>query len=411
MTKVAYSALWLFIFTVPWQSAVVFDGFGTISRVVGMLAVAFTIWAVASTGRVRSLSVIQVLMLSFLCWAVITAAWSIDPINSALRVGTYVQLFVMVCLMWQLTPTPELQQGLIKAFVLGAAVPAVLAIHGRLTGQAVVDAGRYAAANMAVNELGHIFALALAMACYLAASARRASGFWFYTALMGVLQVGVLLTASRGAALCSAVSWLLLPLLFHRLKAYQKTAAVVFAVALVAAVLALIPPTTWSRLGQTTNEIESGNFSRRGHIWVVGWGVFQKHPIVGVGVGAFEASVASQLEASRTKAAHNSFLAVSVEMGLVGLALFLGILACLFLGCLQLPGFDRRLGLILLLVWTMTSMVANFEYHKVTWLIFGLIATLVGARVRLGMTLRRAPAMVEERGLAYSASSWEERTA
>ena len=93
-------------------------------------------------------------------------------------------------------------------------------------------------------------------------------------------------------------------------------------------------------------------------------------------------------------------------MGLVGLArCSSAILLCLGLGCLQLPAFDQRLGLILLLVWTMTSMVANWEYHKVTWLIFGIIATLVGSRVRLGMTLRRAPAQLDERGLAYGASS------
>jgi O-antigen ligase len=410
MTRVAFATLWLFVFTIPWQSAVVVAGFGTISRVAGVLAVVFTAWAVASTGRVRPLSVIQVLMLSFLCWAVITAAWTIDPVRTGLRVETYVQLFVMVCVIWQLTPTPHLQQNLIKAFVLGAAVPASGAIWGRLTGQAVADAGRYAAANMAVNELGHIFALALAMACYLAVTERKAAWFWFYTALMGLFQVGVLLTASRGAAICSAVSWMLLPWIFHRLKTYQKSAAVAVGAALVLAALAVVPAMTWERLAQTATEIESGSFSRRGHIWQAGWNVFQTHPIVGVGAGSFETSVASQLEAGRTMAAHNSFLAVGVELGLVGLALFLGMLLCLLVGCLHSPGLDRRLGLILLAVWALTSMVTNWEYHKVTWLVFGLIATQVGGRVRLGMTLRRAPLQLDEPGLAYGAS-WEKRTA
>lgn len=411
MTKVAFTALWLFIFTIPWQNAFVIPGFGTIARVVGVVAVAFTLLAVAATGRVRPLSVIQVLMLSFLCWAALTAAWTIDPVNTELRVVTYIQLFVMVCVMWQLTSTPQLQKSLIKAFVLGAAVPAAGAIWGRLTGLAVKDAGRYAAANMAVNELGHIFAVALAMACYLAATERKAVWFWFYAALMGAFQVGVLLTASRGATVCSVVAWMLLPLVFHRLKTYQKGAAVIVGVALVLAVLAVVPAATWQRLGETSREIESGDFSRRGHIWRAGWQVFQQHPIVGVGAGSFQASVESQLQTRRTRSPHNSFLAVGVELGLIGLALFLGVLLCLLLGCLQLPGFDRRLGLILLAVWVMTSIVSNWEYHKVTWLVFGLIATQVGGRVRLGMGLRRAPAPVDEPGLAYGASPWEERTA
>jgi O-antigen ligase len=411
MTRLAYSALWLFIFTIPWQSAFVVAGFGTISRVTGALAIAFAVLAVVATGKVRPLSIIQVLMLSFLCWAVITSAWSIDPVRTELRVATYLQLFGMICLIWQLTPTPHLQRRLMQAFALGSAVPAFGAIWARLTGQAVDDPGRYAAANMSVNELGHMFALALAMACYLAVTERKRSGFWFYAVLMGVFQVGVFLTASRGAGLCSAVSWLLLPWLFPRLKAYQKTAAAAVSVALALAVLAIVPAVTWQRLSQTGEEIESGNFSRRGMIWQAGWNVFQQHPIVGVGAGAFETSVASQLEASRTKAAHNSFLAVSVEMGLVGLALFVGTILCLFVGSLHLPGFDRPLALILLVVWGMTSMVANFEYHKVTWLVLGLIATQVGGRVRLGMPLRRVPAPMPEPSPAYDGGTWEQRTA
>jgi O-antigen ligase len=411
MTKVAFGALWLFAFTIPWQNAFVLEGFGTISRVIGVLAVAFAVLAVVATGRVRPLSVIQVLMLSFLCWAVLTTAWTIDPVSTGPRVTTYIQLFVMVCVIWQLALTPLLQHSLIRAFVLGSAVPAAGAIWGRLTGQAVVDAGRYAAANMAVNELGHIFALALAMACYLAATENKAVWFWFYTALMGVFQVGVLLTASRGAAICSAVAWLLLPWVFHRLRAYQKGAAVMIAAALVVAVLAVVPAGTWQRLAETSSEIESGSFSRRGHIWKAGWNVFQQNPIVGVGAGSFQTSVTSQLDIARTRSPHNSFLAVGVELGLVGLALFTGVLLCLFVGCLQLPGFDRRLGLILLTVWGMTSMVSNWEYHKVTWFVFGLIAAQVGGRVRLGMALRGAPAQLDPHGPGYDAAPWEERTA
>jgi O-antigen ligase len=409
MTKLAFAALWLFVFTIPWQNAFVVPGFGTISRVAGAAAVAFTILAVAATARVRPLSLIQVLMLSFLCWAVLTAAWTIDPINTEARVATYIQLIVMACVIWQLTATALLQRSLIQAFVLGSAVPAIGAISGRLTGQAVKDAGRYAAANMAVNELGHIFAIALAMACYLAVSERKAVWFWFYTALMGVFQVGVLLTASRGAALCSAVAWMLLPWVFHRLKNYQKRAAVAVGAALVLAALAVVPAVTWQRLSETSQEIESGNFSRRGHLWRAGWVVFQRHPIVGVGAGAFQTSVENEIKTGRTRSPHNSFLAVGVELGLIGLALFLGLLICLLLGCLQLSGFDRQLALILLVVWTMTSLVSNWEYHKVTWLVFGLIATQVGGRVRL-WSPRRTALEARERSFAY-ASSWDERTA
>ena len=184
---------------------------------------------------------------------------------------------------------PGTAEGLINAFVLGAIWPALATIYNRFTGNGLVDAGPLRRRrNLPVNELGHTLAIALAMACYLAATTQRAVWFWFYAALMGVFQLGVLLTGSRGATITSVVAWLLLPLIFHRLKAYKKTAAVVFGVALVLAVLAVVPAASWNRLGTTDDRNRIGQLlAARPYLGHSGWNVFQKHPIAGVGAGAF----------------------------------------------------------------------------------------------------------------------------
>jgi O-antigen ligase len=223
--------------------------------------------------------------------------------------------------------------------------------------------------------------------------------FWFYASLLGAFQVGVLLTGSRGATVASAVAWLFLPWVFVRLKVYKKGAAVALLAGLVTAALAIVPPTTWQRLGETGTEIQTGSFSRRGPIWQAGWEVFQNNPIAGIGAGAFNASVAGKLVGAT--APHNVFLAVGVEMGLVGLALLAGLLLCLFLGCRQLPRFERRLALILMMTWGMASMASNCEYKKETWLVFGLLSVQVGNRLRMGMEVRRSSATIDEKGFAY----------
>jgi O-antigen ligase len=216
---------------------------------------------------------------------------------------------------------------------------------------------------------------------------------------MGLFQIGVLLTGSRGATAASLVAWLFLPWVFVRLKAYKKTAAVVLGGALLFGALALVPPSSWERLSETGEQIESGSFSERGPVWRAGWEVFQSHPIFGVGAGAFQASVASQLP-GHALSPHNVFVSVAVELGLVGLALLFGILLCLVLGSSLLPAFDRRLALVLMATWIISAMAFNCEYEKATWFLFGLIATQVGGRVRLGHPARSSLARASQQGYA-----------
>jgi O-antigen ligase len=397
MTKFAFASLWLLVFTIPWQNAIVIPELGTISRIVGGLVVAFTILAVVWTRRIRPFSLIQVLMLAFLCWAVLASAWSIDPVLTEDRAMTYLQLVIMVMAMWELSAAPERQHSLINAFVLGSVVPGIGIVWNRFGG--VGHEGRYQAANMGINEMGYTFAMALAMGCYLAAKERKPLYFWGYALMLGLFQVGVLLTGSRGATVVSLVAWMFLPWVFTSLRNYKKGAAVVMAGGMVAAALAVVPASSWARLSETSTQIESGSFSQRGPIWQAGWEVFQQHPIVGIGPGAFPKAISGKLP--KTLSPHNVFVSIAVELGLVGLALFLGIVGCLLLGSFQLPGFDRRLALILMMTFLMTCMAANWEHKKMTWFLFGLIATQVGSRIRVGLEPRFAPARANQQVAAH----------
>lgn len=392
MTKLAFACMWLLVFTIPWQNAIVIPEFGTISRMVGAAVVGATILAIIWTRRIRPFSLIQVLMLLFLCWAVLASSWTIDPVMTQDRVQTYLQLVVMVLAMWELSATPERQVSLIKAFVLGSVVPGIGIVWNRFAGLGAE--GRYEAANMGINEMGYTFVMALAMGCYLAARERKPLFFWGYTAMLGLFQIGVLLTASRGATVTSLMAWMFLPWVFTRLKMYKKSAAVVLAAAMVLAAAAVVPASSWARLSETGTQIESGSFSQRGPIWQAGWEVFQQNPFLGVGPGAFTKSISGKLP--KDLSPHNVFVSIGVELGMVGLGLFFAILLCLFIGCLHLPQFERRLGLILMATFMMTCIAANWEYKKATWFLFGLLAAQVGTKLRVSRSTRLAPVVVNQ---------------
>ena len=77
--------------------------------------------------------------------------------------------------------------------------------------------------------------------------------------------------------------------------------------------------------------------------------------------------------------AHNTFISVLVEEGLIGFVLFVLILAGLWQGASTLRTPEKRLWMIVLLVWTVGVMELTWEYRKPTWLLFGLLAASITA--------------------------------
>ena len=98
--------------------------------------------------------------------------------------------------------------------------------------------------------------------------------------------------------------------------------------------------------------------------------------------------------------AHNSFISVLVEEGLVGLWLYLTMLFSVFSSILRLPRLERRFGLVLLATLVTAMLPLTWEDQKATWFI--MAAALIGmsalhvsgprGAVRQPLVRRTAPA-------------------
>jgi hypothetical protein len=67
-----------------------------ISKVAGLLALVAGAVDVAVHRRVRLLAPVHMMMAGFILWSGVTLTWSIAPEQTALRIITYLQLFVLV---------------------------------------------------------------------------------------------------------------------------------------------------------------------------------------------------------------------------------------------------------------------------------------------------------------------------
>ena len=68
MTSVAYAALWIFIFAVPWERLVMLPGLSIVTRVTGAIALGLTLLAIVISGRVRRWRVFHTAALLFVIW-------------------------------------------------------------------------------------------------------------------------------------------------------------------------------------------------------------------------------------------------------------------------------------------------------------------------------------------------------
>ena len=73
------------------------------------------------------------------------------------------------------------------------------------------------------------------------------------------------------------------------------------------------------------------------------------------------------------KLAHNSFLSVLVEVGLVGFVLFISILAIAFIQAWIQPKWERRFWFTMLVVWTIGASTLTWEHRKTTWIFLSLL--------------------------------------
>lgn len=377
LERAAWILLCLFIFTIPWEKGVWVPGVGTIARTLGIFAFVGGVAVLLRRRAGRMPNVILLLAGVFVAWCATTYLWSVDQAATVARSITLAQLLAMMWLIWELCRSKERQRQLMGAYVLGAVAGCAITFV-RYIQDIQTYYRRYASAGFDPNDFGMILALSIPFSLYLAIRAGRWTRWCWYAAAMMAIST-VLLTASRTSLIATFIALSFAVWTWKKVGVLQRTASVCMMGYLVLSLVQFAPGPSRDRLATIPAEVSKGSFNSRKQIWKSGARVWIQHPVFGIGAGAYPEAVRPELGTPEIKGfqyvAHNTFLSVLVECGLVGFALWSTLLGLLLFMIWVMPGPERALWAVMLAAWTAGVTTLTWEHYKTTWLLFSLITT------------------------------------
>jgi O-antigen ligase len=369
--QLAWTMSLVLIFVIPLENSIMITNVGTLSRMVGMVVAAVWLLAVVIEGDLRRPGLFHGLVTSFVAWAALSLFWSVDPPETVDTVRTYIQLLVLVYLLWDLYATPTRIRAGLQAYVLGAYIAVGSMVFNMLIGRGG-GFNRLTVKGFNADTAGLMLAIAMPIAWGLGMAQTREGRHgllrWVNLTYMPLAFLGIALTGTRTALIATLPAVVFAVASLARLSTGKRLLIGVVAVAGVLAIVPLIPQTSVDRFLTTGTEISTGNLSGRGHIWKMGLQTYTQHPVLGVGAGAFKAAVGIG------KVAHNTFISILVELGIAGIALFLGIVGVALIQALRHPPWGARFWVTLILIWALGASSLTWELRKLTWLVLTLTA-------------------------------------
>ncbi|HEX8205544.1 MAG TPA: O-antigen ligase family protein [Solirubrobacteraceae bacterium] len=287
----------------------------------------------ATLGRMRPLVLaIAALML----WLATSVAWASNPDVVWSDLIYWVLAGVLALVVATTADSPARLKLICAAFVVGALLSVLVGlIDGGLTGGAdAIDTaveGRFASAQNDPNDLAAGLVAAIALAVGTLGATRNGLARGLLTIAVPLLVLGLAATQSRGGIVASLIA-----VVTALVVARERRGQVLLAITGVVTVAAFALATTPGALERVTTLDNGGN--GRSELWSIAWKMSGDHPVGGVGLNQFREESMDyvrepgnlefvELIVESPHIVHNAYLQMLAETGIVGLVLFLSVLA------------------------------------------------------------------------------------
>jgi putative inorganic carbon (hco3(-)) transporter len=313
-------------------------GFDTASHAAGLVI------ALAWLGTLRSHAIEQnrqvprgllLLVAVFIIWLALSMLWAEKPGMSLTALQPWVACALMFTVLMTLDLSPAQIRMIAYSFIVGVTFSVAIGLIGGVKPptetSAVRDDGRLRGGLDDPNYLAAGIVPSIVMAAGLVPGVRNRAGRFALAGMAVILLLGLAATESRGGLMAAVVATGLSVIVAKRSRAVV-VALIAIAIGCVAIFFASTPD-AWKRV---THTADKGN--GRSSLWVVGGRIWKDHPVAGVGLDNYRVYAPRYVSgpgeltfvnfiAERPHVVHNVYLQTMVEVGLVGLGLFLALIA------------------------------------------------------------------------------------
>ncbi len=372
------------IAAIPVEDSITLSGLGTVAKLFGMAT--FAAWAltVFVTRRMRTPDTFHGLALALVAWVGLSLFWSLDKGTTLVRIETFLQLLALTVIAWDVLASDRAVRAALQAMSFGMWIAAA-SVYVNFSRGAESKYGRFGSFGPDPNYLAILLAIGMTLAWYQSMDTDRRALRVLNVLYVPVAAVALVLTGSRTGVVAIAVVAGYILSTVRRLRPASFVVLLLVIIGAVAAGSALVPETTLERIGSVGEEVTEGDLSGRAGIWFEARDEFLERPLVGVGAGASRAVL-------RGRVGHNVAITFGLELGIVGLALFAGMVISAMRFLRLLPQSYRRMWLAVLGIWAIGSLTMSLETRKLTFILFTL-ALAAGAASSHERTRRPAAAL------------------
>lgn len=386
---IGFCLVCLFLFVLPLREAIPTVGPISIGRVFGVAFVgvlAARVWE----GGIRRPPLFHGLFLAFIVWGGISLLWTPDVGRGVTILARIGLAFVAALAIWDLVETQRQFEVALAALIAGASIVGLFVIGDFVVG-GIADRGTMAFGfNAAV--ISRRMVLCVPLAAYLIARSDRRGLTALAVAFLTIAFVAMLAAVVRQGLVAFAIGSGTFVTL-EGLRRWQSRGsaqaglniprklvatggvAVAAIVGLGVAVFQMLPD-------YRTMHLTDISLSGRTDIWAAGWSAFEgANPLLGLGIAAYNTAVgtASSIEFEAAVLwPHSALVGILVELGVIGLVLFLAT-AVVGFSAAGVEGRDWPLLTTAASIWLPLTLIADVHLDATAWILITL--ALVGSRV------------------------------
>lgn len=328
-----------------------------------------------------------VLLFGYGASVVLSLAWTLSTPRTMVAIAEIAKLFIVYVALVNTLDSPRRLRTFLIVAALATLGPSLGGIQRWLENDHLVDGYRtYARGDYAdPNHLAMGLVLLLPATLLMIQQTARPAIKVLLAFAAAANVTALVLTHSRSGAVAMAVA-----LAFTFLRGRRKGRGLLLAGVVLAGLVALAPQSFWKRSESIATYEEDVSFGERERAWKMLKVIFQERPLTGVGANAFVASwdrFAPLSAGGRHLIAHNIFMEILGELGLVALLLFgtfVGwLLWRLWFAGMGASGVDALAVFAGLLGYMIIEMVNGYARSFNLYMMLGVaVAALAQARMR-----------------------------